>query len=292
MAGQLGGQQKPGGRVLGGVAVVALLVALHAAGVAAAEDAGAVRNVHMAAGWVGALLGLVGTVAAARTFGPGDFLRTVWGVLAAASAGLLASTALVTASTYAAPDSVALLAARAAVVTVANGLSVYALALLALTYRRSGLQPPLTAAFALLWLATAAVALAVTAPSLREAVGLLGTGTVGSLNAVRRITGTLGDLGTMLLIVPILQVAYLLRGGRLAGVWWAMALSGASWLVYDAAGTLATLLPGEPARTEQLLLVTRSLGLGLVGLSGWLQREALRPDVAVTGAPRPAVRAV
>ena len=39
---------------------------------------------------------------------------------------------------------------------------------------------------------------------------------------------------TMALLVPILRVAYLLRGGRLAWVWWALGISGAAWLLYDA----------------------------------------------------------
>lgn len=269
-------------RPVAAVAVAAALVAVHAVAVAAVlGEPGRVAVVHEVAGWVAALVGLGGTVTAARLFERGDHLRTVWGARAVASSLLVVSTALASASVHVDPGHLALLGARALVVLTSNALSVYALALLARTYQQSGLRPPLTWRFGTLWALLAVLAVAVTLPSLRQAVDMLGAGTESMLLGVRRIAGTLGDMGTLLLVAPLLQVAYLMRGGRLAWVWWAMGLAGASWLVYDAAAWLSGVLPGTPAHTYELLLVARSAGLTLVGLAGWLQREAL----ATTGAP-------
>ncbi|NNC22243.1 hypothetical protein HJC22_41805, partial [Corallococcus exiguus] len=112
-------------------------------------------------------------------------------------------------------------------------------------------------------------------PALVTAVGHLGQGFAATCTAVIALASTLADMTTILLVAPILRVAYMLRGGRLAWVWWAMGVSGAVWLFYDAREWLAPLLPGNPAEAVELLRTLRTSGLAMLGLAGWLQRSAL-----------------
>ena len=81
-----------------GAAPFLLLVGLavaHLLGVALfLGEARALQLTHELAYWAGSLLGVAGTVYAARAFVPGDHLRRVWGLLAAGAALLLVGTAL------------------------------------------------------------------------------------------------------------------------------------------------------------------------------------------------------
>jgi hypothetical protein len=86
-------------------------------------------------------------------------------------------------------------------------------------------------------------------------------------------------------VVPLLRVAYLMRGGRLARVWWLMVLSGAAWLVFDTRAWLVVYFPGSADEWLSLLRVMRTLGLAAMGLAGLQQRAALGEPAA----PRPAV---
>jgi hypothetical protein len=160
-------------------------------------------------------------------------------------------------------------------VVLANVSTTFALVLLARTYKQSGLQPPPSPRASMLWAVAAVAALAVGGPALVTAVGHLGQGFAATCTAVIALASTLADMTTILLVAPILRVAYMLRGGRLAWVWWAMGMSGAVWLFYDAREWLAPLLPGNPTEAVELLRTLRTSGLALLGLAGWLQRSAL-----------------
>ncbi|GEM_PF-3153219 len=260
-------------------AVLVLQLAHAFAAAASLGEPHTLQRVHDVAGWGSGLLAVLGTFAAARSFESGDYLRKVWGGLAAGAFLSLVSTALRSYWLHAVPDvpfaQSPLLPYRMVVVVLANVCSTYALILLAMTYRRSGLQPPSSPRSNALWGGTAVAALAVGLPALATEVGHLGASTSATLSAIISIASTLADMTTILLVAPILGVAYMLRGGRLAWVWWAMGISGAMWLFYDARVWLAPLLPGEAARGEELLRTLRTSGLVLMGLAGWLQRAAL-----------------
>ncbi len=267
-------------RALAGIAAVVALGIVHAVWVAMSFGGpDGTRLAHDVAGWAGSVLGVVGTVAAAATFARGDHLRRVWSLLALGSALLLVGTALRSHWTHVAPDrpftESPLLPARMVVVTGANVASVWALVLLALTWRRSGLKPPLTWQAVALWGTSAAAALAIALPQYVIDFRRLGQSAADTCSAITSIASTMGDMMTVLLIAPILRVAYWLRGGRLSWAWWAMAISGAVWLVFDSREWIAQLLPGDAAWNLEMIRVTRSLGLSLVGLAGWLQREAV-----------------
>ncbi|MBJ6765867.1 hypothetical protein JGU66_34365 [Myxococcaceae bacterium JPH2] len=238
--------------------------------------------VHDAAGWSAGLLAVFGTVAAAMAFGQGDYLRKVWAGFSSGAILSLVSTALRSYWLHAVPDvpftESPLLPLRMVVVVLANISTTYALILLAMTYRQSGLQPPSSARTHLLWGLMAVAALAVGGPPLVTEARHLGASSTLTYSAIIVIASTLADMATILLVVPILRVAYMLRGGRLAWVWWAMGISGAVWLAYDAREWLPVVLPGEPTHAMELLRTLRTSGLALLGLAGWLQRSALGPQ--------------
>ncbi|RKH18725.1 hypothetical protein D7Y15_16030 [Corallococcus sp. AB030] len=262
---------------LGAVVVLQLV---HLAAVATSfQDAPRLALVGDVAGWTVGLLAVAGTAAAALSFGAGDYLRRVWGLLTAGAVLSLVSTALRSYWMHAVPDvpftESPLLPVRMGVVVLANVCTTFALVLLSRTYKQSGLQPPPSSRASLLWAVAAVAALAVGGPALVTAVGHLGQGFAATCTAVIALASTLADMTTILLVAPILRVAYMLRGGRLAWVWWAMGVSGAVWLFYDAREWLAPLLPGNPAEAVELLRTLRTSGLAMLGLAGWLQRSAL-----------------
>lgn len=266
----------------------ALLVVAHAVAVVVfAADARSVLAAHEVAGWAAALLGVVGTARAVQTFQPGDYLRRVWGLLAAGAALLVVGTALRThwsvvgggASFSESP----LLPWRTAVILAANTVSTWALVLLALTYRRAGLTPPRSWQASAAWALGIVLAAGVALPQVRADVARLSQGWAEQLTGLTSLASTLADTTTIVLVVPLLRVAYLMRGGRLARVWWLVALSGAAWLVYDARAWLVAYFPGTPAEGLELFRVMRTVGLAAVGLAGLQQHAALSAL-----APRPA----
>lgn len=270
-----------------GIAFTSALVLGHLVAVAVSlGDDRRVQVVQDLAGWVASIIGVVGTVTAVRCFERGDYLRRVWMLFAIGAVLLLIGTALRSHWTFAAPDrsfaESPLALPRMLVVIGANTVSVWALALLALTYRRSGLQPEHDWKSIGLWMLAGAAALAISVPQWIVDVRRMAEGPPMTWIAGSSFASTVGDFATVLLIAPILRVAYMLRGGRLAWVWWAMAASGAVWLVYDSREWIAAILPGTTAHNIELLRVLRSPGLALVGVAGWIQRSAL------TAQPSPA----
>ncbi|RKH46700.1 hypothetical protein D7Y23_23200 [Corallococcus sp. AB050B] len=276
-------------RVAPWLGAVVVLQLVHLAAVAnALQDARQLALVGDAAGWAVGLLAVAGTAAAALAFGSGDYLRRVWGLLTAGAALSLVSTALRSYWMHAVPDvpftDSPLLPVRMGVVVLANVCTTFALVLLSRTYKQSGLQPPPSSRATLLWAVAAVAAVAVGGPALVKAVGHLGQGFAATCTAVIALASTLADMTTILLVAPLLRVAYMLRGGRLAWVWWAMGMSGAVWLFYDAREWLAPLLPGNPAEAVELLRTLRTSGLAMLGLAGWLQRSALMASQRQTSA--------
>lgn len=259
------------------------LTVLHLIGVATALDAPErIRAVTNVVGFASTLFYLLGTLAAARSFSRGDYLRTVWAAFAVSALMLHAASWWNIYWRYVAqPDSVApttFLLLRMLLTVVANAVQIWALLRLVGTYRQSGLQPPTSWRSSGLWALGAGAALAIAVPTLRADFGQLGLGPEKLYQALTSIGSTVGDCVTIFLVVPLLRVAYMLRGGRLAQVWWAMALGGAVWLVYDVSGWLAPVLPGDSKDTLTLLRVLNTVGYVCVGLSGWLQQAALASE--------------
>lgn len=264
------------------IAFTSVLVVTHLVAVATSlGDARRVEVVHDLAGWIASFIGVVGTLTAARSFGRDDYLRRVWTLFTLGAFFLLLGTALRSHWTHFAPGrpflESPLALPRMLAVIGANTVSVLALVLLALTYRRSGLNPPHTWRSIALWVLAGGAGLAISVPQFAVDLRRIAEGPPQTWIGGSSFASTLGDFGTVLLIAPILRVAYMLRGGRLAWVWWAMAASGSVWLVYDSREWIAALLPGNAADNLELLRVLRTPGLALVGVAGWLQRSVLGP---------------
>lgn len=279
-----GPSELPGAHASGSPATLALgtvafLCAAHLGLVVVSLDSlEQVRVWHDVFGWVASLAGVAGTWLGLRVFSRGDHLRRVWLLFFVSALLLLVGTALRSYWLYAAPGqsfvSSPLIVPRAFVVVGANVTATVALALLVSTYRKSGLQAPWTPPALLLWAAVAGAAGLLCVRSFQQ-LWLWG-GAAQNASTLTGLASTLGDTVTIVLIVPVLRVAYLMRGGRLAWVWWAMGLSGAAWLLYDGRDWIAALFPGDAAANLELLRVLRTPGLALVGLAGFFQREALR----------------
>jgi len=264
---------------------IAAVVVMSAAGLLGtalvADDPGRVRLVFDVGGWIAALFGAFGTVAAARTFARGDYLRRVWVLLATGAVLLVAGHAIRSAWLHAGTgadfyDS-SLVYPRLAVVAAANAATTWGLVLLAYSYTHSGLSIPRTAAFNATWLAASAVAMALLVGQLREDLTRFGTA-LQAASSLTSIASTLGDSAQIVLIPPILRVAYLMRGGRLAGAWWAIGLSGALWLIYDCKTWIAMPLPFDDAHVLSVVAAVRIPALALTGLAGLLHREAITAE--------------
>lgn len=266
-------------RTRAAIAATAALAALQLLAVALSLDhPDRLRSIHDAGGWVASIFGAAGAVVAARTFSPGEYLRRVWVLLATGSVLLLVGHAIrsawINTTPQAAFDDSALIYPRLVLVAAANTATTWGLLLLAYSYTHSGLEVPRTAAFNALWLAVAALALVLMVVQLRQDLAHFDTArhAAGSLTS---IISTLADTADLILIAPVLRIAYLMRGGRLAGVWWAMGLSEALWLIYDCRAWIAHPLPLDQAHVMSLLLAVRIPALALVGLAGLLHREAV-----------------
>jgi len=267
---------------------VALLTLVHLLGVASSLGSpDAIRMWHDAAGWVAVIVGVLGTVAAVTAFSRGDHLRRAWVLLMTAALLLLVGNALRSYWVHVAPGrdfaESPLLYPRTLVIFAANASATWALVVFASTYRKSGLTPVSTIAGNGVWLCLTVLALYLGGRQFGvDAVKM--TSLPGIFSSLTNMASTLGDMATIILIVPILRVAYALRGGRLAWVWWAVGLSGAAWLAYDVRDWVSLALPGNAADHLELLRVFRTPGLALVGLAGFLQREALREPSASASA--------
>jgi len=261
------------------IAVTAALAAAHLAAVMAfLDDPARVRQVHDLGGWAASIFGAFGAVVAARTFAPGEYLRKVWGLLAAGAVLLVAGHAVRSVWVNTTPeigfeDSV-LIYPRLLLVTAANTGTTWGLVLLAYSYAHSGLNVPRTAAFNALWAAVSALALVLMVVQLqKESADFTSPRHVAG--ALTGMVSTLADTADLILIAPVLRVAYLMRGGRLSVVWWVVGISEVLWLVYDCRVWLAHSFPVDPAHALAIIYVVRNPALAFPGLAGILHREAV-----------------
>jgi len=261
------------------IAATAALAAAHLAAVAAfLDNPAAVRQAHDAGGWAASIFGAFGAVVGARTFARGEYLRKVWGLLAAGGVLLVAGHAVRSAWINTSPeiafDDSVLIYPRLVLVTAANTSTTWGLFLLAYSYGRSGLNVPRTAAFNALWAAVSALAVVLMVVQLREDSASF-DGPRHVAGALTGMVSTLADTADLIMIAPVLRIAYLMRGGRLAWVWWAVGFSEAFWLVYDCRAWLVHPLPFDPAHAFAIITVVRNPALALPGLAGILHREAV-----------------
>ena len=265
------------------VGLVALLVVAHLVAVVVLLGAPErLSLVHQVAGLAASVLGITGTVLAARTFAPEDHLRRVWTLYAVGAALLFVASSLRVGWMLAHPDvdffQSPLATPRTVLVVLLNVFNSLAPVLLVLTYRRSGLKPPRTLAVMVLYAVGVAVALYVVGPVVANTLANIREHGY-SAEVAASFASIVGDLFTVAFIAPILRVAYMLRGGRLSWPWWAMAASGLAWIVFDVRPDVHA----ASATTVALFFVARTAAIALVGASGLLQRAALAPEASRPG---------
>ena len=187
-----------------------------------------------------------GTQLAARSFGPRDYLRPVWSLLALCLALLGLDALLFGAASASLPRSTSASGAlvSGALTIGANLASVVALIWVGRAWRVAGLD--LQVSSRARWAALATV--------LVLAVAVLGRGIVegtlavagGDLEALTLVASALGDLASAALPVPILLTAFSLRGGSLMWPWGLLSLGTILWLGFDASEVLAGALGASP----------------------------------------------
>jgi hypothetical protein len=196
-------------------------------GVARALAPDAARATIDTASIIGVELYSVVTCAiAAKLFDRGDYLRLAWATQAASFALLVVAYAL---EIWAGPTAYVLV--RVVLTFGANATGVLGVVWFARAYRIAGLELPGSA-----WgrragvLVAAIVALVIGTPSFVAAVKQVAGGDVDGLRAA---FSSLGDVGTFVLIAPLLMTALALRGGVLAWPWALFSAGTFAWLLFD-----------------------------------------------------------
>jgi hypothetical protein len=196
---------------------------------------------------VAKIAALVGGIIAARAFDRGDYMRRAF-VLEAATYGFLVTRdclamvpplrlALETAHVF---DTVwRILFVSANVAGVAGAF------MMALAARLALFDSEETRFRGHLWLGLAAlIGLTFTGPSIVTAALDIGEGRPHSFVV---LIGSLADLGAFVLTVPVVRLAYALRGGLLYIPWTLVATARMFWLVRDAFGVAPPWLQGHQA---------------------------------------------
>lgn len=216
---------------LGPVVWVALFVALYLA----LEGSAAHRVFVRAEIETVKVLAMLGCLAVAFAYRPGDYLRLAWLFMGTGTAIILVRdlTLLPWFEEMPGKDLVAGL-----LILAANLCVIASMAVFARTARISGLALPGTAGARLGVLAVAVlVAGALTGPTLfthgRQVLG-------GSFEGLVAFSSALGDAVSFCLLAPVLLTAVSLRGGLIGQPWWMLVTSLVAWMFYDICFELST----------------------------------------------------
>jgi hypothetical protein len=217
-------------------------------------------------------LATAGCLWAAFGFRRGDYLQRAWLFLGASYFLLLVIDLFFAppAHTGATGLTPAVMRVRGAIILVSNASAVVGTFMLARAWSAAGLERPESALTRrLLTIIVAALVLSVVGQSIYVDVRDLAG---GNLQGFAGLASDVGDLVTLLLIVPVLLTALALRGGVLAWAWLLVAATQLSWLLYDAAGTVGFALHVETRPFEELF---RTWACTLAFVSGIAQRWAI-----------------
>jgi hypothetical protein len=220
-------------------------------------------------------LATIGCLYAALAFRRGDYLQRAWLFLGASYFLLLLIDLFFAppAHTGATGFSPAVMRVRGAIVLVSNLSAVVGTFMLARAWSAAGLERPGSAlSRRLLGVVVSVVVLVVVGQSIYVDVRDLAG---GNLQGFAGLASDVGDLITLLLIVPVLLTALALRGGVLAWAWLLVAATQISWLLYDAAGTVGFAFHLEHAHTRPAEELFRTLACTLACVSGIAQRWAI-----------------
>ncbi len=222
------------------------------------------------------VLALLGCLAAALAFEPGEYLRRAW-LLAATCLGLLLTRdalLLIDAGSGAGISSV-----RVGLSFFANLAAVIGTLMIARAWRVAGMDLPGSRGARRVSLAIAfGVAVALAGPS---AYVNLGTSLGGDPRGMVGLASDVGDILSTTLLAPVLLTAIAVRGGLLRWPWGLLTASLFAWLLYD---TFVTVLGEVPGHGPSFKLV----GEGFRVLACTLQCSAgLAQRFVVRGPPPP-----
>jgi hypothetical protein len=233
------------------------------------------------------MLGLVGSIIAARSFERGQHLRRAW-LLNGSTYGFLLLRDLLFGVWLIRDSGEPSQYLEAAIILVANAGAVTGMWMLSRTWKIAGIDLPWSPMRqAIVHGIGVVVGLAIAGPTLW--VSLEAT-MRGETKAIVTAVSSLGDIFSLALIVPVLLTTLALRGGLLSWPWGLMTASQFGWLLYDATITLNTFIHMEPATTRMWTEVFRAIACSYCFAAGLAQRAVSAPDPSSVAAalPKPA----
>jgi hypothetical protein len=221
------------------------------------------------------LLGLAGSVIAARSFDRGEHLRRAWLLNGSCYAFLLFRDLLY--GVWLVRDSgEPSQYLEAFIVLVANAGAVIGVWMLSRTWKVAGIAlpwSPFQREF-VRWLGIV-VGTAIAGPSFWFSMD---AAMKGQVRAIVYAVSSLGDIFSLALIVPVLLTTLALRGGLLSWPWGLMTASQFGWLLYDAMGTIRLFVQMEAVTATMLSEVFRALACMYCFSAGIAQRWVSNPD--------------
>ncbi len=243
------------------IAVVLGLTAVHVA-MCALLPAGALPAWLLGGPVAAQLLASAGALAAFAVLQPRDYMRRFWGPLGVTYFLLVLAEDPVAGAIAGGTATGGVVLGSAALV-VANVMSVFASAVLALTFRKAGLEPTLgwrpLAAYLAAAVAAAALVWTNVAHDVRDA--LAGGGVAAWASAASYVCDAL----TFVLLVPVVRYTLRLGRSKLAVPWWTFAASGGCWLLFSTVEKLPFL--GDSRLLPEALRTAATLLAGVAGLA-------------------------
>jgi hypothetical protein len=230
------------------------------------------------------LLGLTGSIIAARSFDRGEHLRRAWLLNGSCYAILLLRDLLygVWLDRESGGPSQHL---EALIVLIANAGAVTGVWMLSRTWKVAGIALPWSPLQREIvrWIGIV-VGLVIAGPSLWFS---LDGAMKGQMRAIVYVVSSTGDIFSMALLVPVLLTTLALRGGLLSWPWGLMTASQFGWLFYDAMGTIRLFVQMEAATATMWSEVFRALACTYCLAAGIAQRAVSHPDAGAAAVPVP-----
>lgn len=228
-------------------------------------------------------LATFGCLWAALGFRRGDYLQRAWAFLCGSYLLLLVIDLFFAPPAHSGVTGFSPMAmrVRGTIVLVSNLCAVIGTFMLARAWKETGLEAPFAPTTRrVIGISFTVVVLVVVGQSIYvDGRDLLG----GNLQGFAGLASDVGDLITLLLIVPVLLTALALRGGALGWAWMLLAATQFCWLLYDAAGTVGFALHLQHAELRPVEELFRTLACTFALTSGVAQRMAIaasRPSAA------------
>ncbi|MCU1281824.1 MAG: uncharacterized protein JWM53_5370 [bacterium] len=220
-------------------------------------------------------LATIGCLWGALAFRRGDYLQRAWLFLGVSYFLLLVLDLFFAPPAHSGATGLApsAMRVRGVIVLVSNLSAVVGTFMLARAWAATGLERPGSArSRRALGVVVTVIVLAVVGQSIYVDVRDLAG---GNLQGFAGLASDLGDLVTLLLIVPVLLTALALRGGVLAWAWLLVSATQLSWLFYDAAGTVGFAFHLEHTQMRPVEESFRTLACTFAFISGIAQRWAI-----------------